>query len=120
MSESASNVKMFSWHDCGPANSRRGNNWATSDRGWCRLAWRFHPSNTDYMRYSEANCVGNYLDYGHDQNDKHDGPTIHCSAYIREQSGAVISSYSIGHTWVRTVDEAHRWIENQVSRHLAM
>lgn len=96
MSESATNVKFF-WHDCGP-------------KGWCRAV------------SDEAIYVGCYLDYGHDQNCKHDGPTIHCSAYVLEQIGVRMIPCGIGHTgtWVRTVDEAHRWIEHQVSEHLAM
>lgn len=118
MFESAPNVK-FVWDDYSPRNDQNGNNWAASDRGWCRLAWWYRPYDTDYMRRNEANCVGCYLDYGHDQ-DCNDGPTILCSAYIFEQTIAGLSSHSIGHTWVRTVDEAHRWIEHKVSEHLAM
>jgi len=102
------------WDDYTAAASRRSNRWATTDRGWL---------------FAGDVCLGHYLDYGPDHyrspheycrdgscNCRESQPgNIHCVAMSGnpDNNGPRLSRY------VETIEDAHRWIEEQAQCRLA-
>lgn len=125
-------VPMFHWSDYKQSASRRSNQWASTDRGWCHLAWKYHPqmiadtsqSLRDYLkstldRDGKGPAIGNYLDYSQCPAYAGKPNMVFATANMPVVSLAGISQHDLGHKYCASVGEAKAWIEATISDYLA-
>lgn len=121
------NRKMFEADEFRADAPRQSNAWATSDRGWIRLNYLYHPQRADkriinYMKSTYGKfgaCCGNYVDYAQGTSRGPNGETFHACAYILIQSLGGGSEVRLGSAWFTSAAESRNWIESQVKAYLA-